>query len=197
MWGTIGDNNKKQYRFASWHLKTPNPSPNPCQKGLQSRHLMVWVNSPLGTVPHPTPNTHSPCAWSVDLSPFSQARRSRRHRPSPAEYPTLGSQDWIRDWTGGAVWTMRNQAPFNVWFKCLIQTFKEGRFSLFSWSWAFKEVSPAGGNHLTIKKKVLIYEESTQRETELRDGRSWVPTATSECLDPCMCEAEVPCISIM
>lgn len=197
MWGTIGDNNKKQYRFASWHLKTQNPSPNPWQKGLQSRHL--WSGSTLLWGQRPTP----PPVLTVLVLGVSIFLLSARQGgagdtgPAPQSIPHSGHRDWIWDWTGGAVWTMRNQAPFNVWFKCLIQTFKEGRFSLFSWSWAFKEVSPAGGNHLTIKKKVLIYEESTQRETELRDGRSWVPTATSECLDPRMCEAEVPCISIM
>lgn len=133
---------------------------------------MVWVNSPLGTAPTP------PSVLTV-LS--ARQGGAVRHRSSPAEYPSPhpGHRDWIWDWTGGSG-TMRNQAPFNVWFKCLIQTFMEaGEVSLFSWSWTFKEVSPAWWQPSYNKKKVLIYEESTQRETELRDGRSWVPTATS------------------
>ena len=150
MWGTIGDNNKKLYRFASWHLKTPNPSPNPRQKGLQSRHL--WSGSPLLWGQYPTPPPILTVLVPGVLILLLLARQEGAGDTGPAQQsiPHFSHRYWTRDWTGDAVWTKRNQASFNAWFKCLIQTFKEERFSLFSWSWAFKEVSPAGGNHLTI-----------------------------------------------
>lgn len=99
MWGTIGDNNKKQYRFASWHLRHQILHQIHVRKACRVDTCgLGHLSSGDSTPPHPQ---YSQCfAWSVDPPPSSQARRSRRHRPSPAEHPTLRSQilDKGLDW---------------------------------------------------------------------------------------------------
>lgn len=46
-----------------------------------------------------------------------------------------------------------------------VQAFVQERLFLFSGTWNFGEVSPAGGNHLAFKRTELIYEKCGQRGT--------------------------------